>query len=185
MENMKTKILIAASLAALVVPAASFGSGPTGQDRENGARACRALRASMGLDIFRQTYGTVQSNRKNAFGRCVSMWAHAAHQSRISARAACSAEQADPNFAANHNGMSFAEFYGTGPNHKNAFGKCVSSKAKASLEQQQSATKNAARSCKAERSSMEGPAFRAKYGKNANDRNAFGKCVSQLAKSQT
>jgi hypothetical protein len=139
----------------------------------------------MGLDIFRQTYGTVQSNRKNAFGRCVSMWAHAAHQSRISARAACSAEQADPNFAANHNGMSFAEFYGTGPNHKNAFGKCVSSKAKASLEQQQSATKNAARSCKAERSSMEGPAFRAKYGKNANDRNAFGKCVSQLAKSQT
>ena len=182
---MKTKILIAASLAALVVPAASFGSGPTGQDRENGARACRALRASMGLDIFRQTYGTVQSNRKNAFGRCVSMWAHAAHQSRISARAACSAEQADPNFAANHNGMSFAEFYGTGPNHKNAFGKCVSSKAKASLEQQQSATKNAARSCKAERSSMEGPAFRAKYGKNANDRNAFGKCVSQLAKSQT
>ena len=182
---MKTKILIAVSLAALVVPAASFGSGPTGQDRENGARACRALRASMGLDIFRQTYGTVQSNRKNAFGRCVSMWAHAAHQSRISARAACSAEQADPNFAANHNGMSFAEFYGTGPNHKNAFGKCVSSKAKASLEQQQSATKNAARSCKAERSSMEGPAFRAKYGKNANDRNAFGKCVSQLAKSQT
>jgi hypothetical protein len=185
MENMKTKILIAASLAALVVPAASFGSGPTGQDRENGARACRALRASMGLDIFRQTYGTVQSNRKNAFGRCVSMWAHAAHQSRISARAACSAEQANPNFAANHNGMSFDEFYGTGPNHKNAFGKCVSSKAKASLEQQQSATKNAARSCKAERSSMEGPAFRAKYGKNANDRNAFGKCVSQLAKSQT
>jgi hypothetical protein len=187
MDNMKmkTKILIAASFAALVVPAASFGSGPTGQDRENGARACRALRASMGLDIFRQTYGTVQSNRKNAFGRCVSMWAHAAHQSRISARAACTAEQADPNFAANHNGMSFAEFYGTGPNHKNAFGKCVSSKAKASLEQQQSATKNAARSCKAERSSMEGPAFRAKYGKNANDRNAFGKCVSQLAKSQT
>ena len=32
---MKTKILIAASLAALVVPAASFGSGPTGQDRKS------------------------------------------------------------------------------------------------------------------------------------------------------
>src|SRR4029450_12303666 len=134
---MKTKILIAASLAALVVPAASFGSGPTGQDRENGARAGRGLRGSIGLDIFRQTYGTVQSNRKNAFGRCVSMWAHAAHQSRISARAACTAEQADPNFADRGGGMSFAEFYGTGPNLKNALGKCVSSKAKASLEQQQ------------------------------------------------
>jgi hypothetical protein len=182
---MKMKILIAASLAALIVPAASFGSGPTGQDRENGARACKALRALLTPDIFRQTYGTVQSNRRNAMGRCVSQWTHAAHQSRISARAACSAEQADPNFAAGHNGMSFAEFYGTGPNHKNAFGRCVSSKAKASLQQQQSATQNAARSCKAERSSMEGPAFRAKYGKNANDRNAFGKCVSQLAKSTT
>jgi len=180
---MKTKILIAAALAALVVPAASFGSGPTGQDRENGARACRALRTSMGLELFRQTYGTVQSNRMNAFGRCVSQWAHTAHQDRISARAACSAELADPNFAANHNGLSFNDFYGTGPKHRNAFGNCVSSKAKAALQQQQSATQNAARSCKAERVDLGGPAFRAKYGKNANDRNAFGKCVSQLAKS--
>jgi hypothetical protein len=180
---MKTKILIAASLAALVVPAASFGSGPTGQDRQNAARACSALRTSLGLDVFRQTYGTVQSNRRNAFGRCVSQWARTEHQNRISARSACSAELADPNFAANHNGMSFAEFYGTGPNHKNAFGKCVSSKAKAASDQQQSATRSAAKSCKTERTDLGGPAFRAKYGKNANDRNAFGKCVSQLAKS--
>jgi hypothetical protein len=182
---MKTKILIAAALAALVVPAASFGSGPTGQDRENGARACRALRTSMGLELFRQTYGTVQSNRMNAFGRCVSQWAHTAHQNRISARAACGDEQADPNFAASHNGLSFADFYGTGPKHRNAFGNCVSSKAKTVLQQQQSATQNAAKSCKTERSDLGGPAFRAKYGKNASDRNAFGKCVSQLAKSQT
>jgi len=182
---MKTKILIAASLAALVVPAASFGSGPTGQDRENGARACRALRASLGEDLFRSTYGTVQSKRRNAMGRCVSMWTHAAHQNRISARSACTAEQADPNFAANHDNKTFAEFYGTGPKHRNAFGKCVSSKAKTASGQQKSNTLNAAKSCKAERSSMEGPAFRAKYGKNANDRNAFGKCVSQLSKSTT
>jgi hypothetical protein len=182
---MKTKILIAASLAALVVPAASFGSAPNGQDRENGARACKALRASLGTDVFRQTYGTVQSHRMNAMGRCVSQWAHAAHQNRISARSACSAEQADPNFAASHDGKSFAEFYGKNANDHNAFGKCVSSKAKASLEQEKSATVNAAKSCKAERSSMTLADFRAKYGKNANDRNAFGKCVSALAKSST
>lgn len=99
------------------------------------------------------------------------------------ARAACNAEQADPNFAANHDNRSFAEFYGTGAKHKNALGQCVSSKTKAALEQQQSTTQNAAQSCKTERSSMGGPAFRAKYGKNAHDRNAFGKCVSQLSKS--
>jgi hypothetical protein len=181
---MKTKILIVAALAALVVPAASFG-GLSGQDRQNGARACHALRASLGTDVFRQTYGTVQSHRMNAMGRCVSQWAHAAHQNRIAARAACTAEQADPNFAANHDNKSFAEFYGTGKNHKNAFGQCVSSKTKAALDQQVSTTQNAAQSCKTERASMGGPAFRAKYGKNAHDRNAFGKCVSALAKSST
>ena len=182
---MKTKILIAASLAALVVPAASFGSGPTGQDRQNGARACAALRASLGQDTFRQTYGTAQSNRRNAMGRCVSQWAHAEHQNRVSARAACTAESADPNFAASHDGKTFAEFYGKNANDKNAFGKCVSSKAKASSQQQQANTVNAAKSCKTERGSMGVAAFRAKYGKNAHDRNAFGKCVSALAKSST
>ena len=179
------RFLICAVLAALVVPAASFATGPTGQDRENASRACRALRAELGLVTFRQTYGTVQSNRMNAFGKCVSRWSRTEHQNRISAREACSAEQADPNFAASHNGMTFDQFYGTGPKHRNAFGKCVSSKAKAASEQAQQNTLNAAKQCKAERSEL-GPAeFRAKYGKNANDRNAFGKCVSALAKAQS
>jgi hypothetical protein len=175
--------LIAGALAALLVPAASFGSGPTGQDRENGARACRALRTSMGAETFRQSYGTVKSNRRNAFGRCVSQWAHAEHQNRVSARAACSAEQADAGFAASHDGKSFDEYYGTGPNHRNGFGKCVSSKAKAASDEAQSNTENAAKQCKQERSDMGAADFRSKYGKNANDRNAFGKCVSELAKA--
>jgi hypothetical protein len=179
------RFLICAALVALVVPAASFAEGPTGQDRENAARACRALRASMGLELFRTTYGTVQSNRKNAFGKCVSQWSRAEHQNRISAREACSAEKADPNFAASHDGKSFDEFYGTGPQHRNAFGKCVSSKAKSASDEARQDTLNAAKACKAERAEL-GPAeFRAKYGKNANDRNAFGKCVSALAKAQT
>ena len=176
--------LIVGTLLALLVPAVSFGSGPTGQDRLNGARDCRALRSQMGVDVFRQTYGTADSNRNNAFGRCVSQWAHTEHQSRVGARSACTAEQADANFAAAHDGKSFDEYYGTGPQHRNGFGKCVSSKAKASTDEAQSNTTNAAKQCKAERTQL-GPAdFRAKYGKSARDRNAFGKCVSQLAKSQ-
>jgi hypothetical protein len=179
---MKSRILIAAALAVLVVPAASFASAPTGQDRENGARACRALRVSMGLDLFRASYGTVQSNRKNAMGRCVSQWTRNAHQARLAARSACTAEQADPNFAASHDGKSFDEVYGTGPQHRNAFAKCVSAKANDATAEAQQNTLNAAATCKAERSAG-APEFRAKYGKNANDRNAFGKCVSQLAKA--
>ena len=48
----------------------------------------------------------------------------------------------------------------------------------------QSAEKNAAKACKAERASGL-LAFKDKYGTNANKANAFGKCVSKLAKAQT
>lgn len=179
---MKSRILIVAALAALVIPAASFAEGPTGPDRENAARACKALRASMGEELFKTAYGTVQSNRRNAMGRCVSQQARSEHQNRVSTRSACAAEQSDPDFAASHDGKSFAEFYGTGPRGANAFGRCVSSKAKAARIEARQNTMNAARQCKAERA-LDPAAFRAKYGKNENDRNAFGKCVSQLAKA--
>lgn len=179
------KLLILAVLTAMVVPAASLGSGPTGQDRDNASRACRELRTTLGLALFRQSYGTVQSNRRNAFGKCVSRWARAEHQQRVSARAACSAELADATFPATHDGKTFAEYYGTGPKHRNAFGKCVSSKAKAASEEARQNTVNAARQCKAERAQLGAGPFREKYGRNASDRNAFGKCVSQLAKAKT
>ena len=49
----------------------------------------------------------------------------------------------------------------------------------------QSADKNAAKKCKAERGTSEQSiaAFKAKYGTNSNRANAFGKCVSKLAKA--
>ena len=44
----------------------------------------------------------------------------------------------------------------------------------------QSADKNAAKTCKAERKALGVQAFNEKYGTNANKANAFGKCVSKL-----
>jgi hypothetical protein len=76
--------------------------------------------------------------------------------------------------------QAFADKYGTNPNKRNAFGKCVSSQKKEESEAQQ-ATENAAKKCKAERQSMGAQAFADKYGTNPNKRNAFGKCVSQKA----
>lgn len=178
------KKLLIISILALVVPAASLGD-PNGQDRENAARSCRAIRALLGPEIFGQTYGTVKSKRRNAFGRCVSYWARAEQQNRVSARAACSAEQADPNFPATHDGKTFDEYYGTGRKLRNAFGKCVSSKARAAADEQHQNTVNAARECKAERARIGVAPFRQKYGRNARDGNAFGKCVSKLAKAKT
>jgi hypothetical protein len=180
----KTRFLIAALLAALVVPAVSIAAGPTGQDRENASRACKALRASMGDATFKLAYGTVQSNRQNAHGRCVSQLSGAERANRLAAQAACQAEKADPNFADTHGGKSFDQFYGNGPNGANALKRCISLKAKAARAEAKSDTLSAAKLCKAERA-LDAPAFRAKYGKNANDRNAFGKCVSALAKAQS
>ena len=177
------KLLIVSILAALIVPAASLGD-PDGQDRENAARACRALRATLGQELFRQMYGTVQSKRRNAFGRCVSQWARSEHENRVNSRQACRAEQVDPNFPDTHDGKTFPEYYGTPPKYRNAFGKCVSGKAKAGSDEARQNTVNAARECKAERSRLGAGPFRRKYGRNASDRNAFGKCVSQLAKAK-
>ena len=51
----------------------------------------------------------------------------------------CKAERDDPNFAATHGGLSFEDFYGTNQNRRNAFGKCVSGKAKAQGVEDESA----------------------------------------------
>ena len=174
---MKARLFVALLLVALAVPAMALAATPNGQDRENAARTCKALRTAMTPAIFAQTYGTVESNRKNAMGRCVSQHARAESQARQSAQAACATERNDPNFAASHDGKTFQQFYGN-------FGRCVSSKARAARAEARSDTLSAARQCKAERAQMGAPAFRAEYGRNSNDRNAFGKCVSALAKAQ-
>jgi hypothetical protein len=76
------------------------------------------------------------------FGKCVSGKVNQDQAEdraeTVNAARTCKAEREDPNFAASHDGKTFDEFYGTNtPNPKgkgagkNAFGKCVSSKAKA------------------------------------------------------
>jgi hypothetical protein len=83
---------------------------------------------------FDQFYGT-SHNGRNAFGKCVSAKAQAAQEQQQenlqNAAQQCRAERSDPDFAASHDGKSFSDFYGTNQNKKNAFGKCVSTKAKA------------------------------------------------------
>jgi hypothetical protein len=82
--------------------------------------------------------------------------------------------------------QAFKDTYGTNANKTNAFGKCVSGKVKKAEEQEEQAEarENAAKKCKAERA-LGLQAFKDTYGTNANKANAFGKCVSKLAKAQT
>jgi hypothetical protein len=86
---------------------------------------------------------------------------------------------------------AFANKYGTNANKRNAFGKCVSAKAKEQKDaedaedaQEVQLFKNAAKECQAESadpnfaSTHGGKTFEEFYGTNKNRRNAFGKCVS-------
>lgn len=105
----------------------------------NAAQQCRDEQANWdpnahGGLTFDQFYGT-NVNGRNSFGKCVSSKVQSteAQQEENLQNAAqqCRAERSDPNFAADHGGKSFTDFYGTNRNKKNAFGKCVSQKAKA------------------------------------------------------
>ena len=99
---------------------------------------------------------------------------------------ACKAERGkDP--------AAFKTNYGTNANKRNAFGKCVSKQAKlkndsedeaGETEADSDAESNAAKKCKAERTRIGVEAFNNLHGTNPNKRNAFGKCVSKLAKAQ-
>lgn len=168
------RMLLIAVLALAVAPVAA--SAP-GTEAGNDANAdCTALQAKLGTTTFMQAYGN--------FGGCVSAQTPLEQQNVASAQDLCTAEQNDATFAANHGGKTFAQLYGTG-NDRNAFGKCVSTKAKASSNAEQAGRPNPAQVCRAARTKMGTSVFNSKYGKNANDRNAFGKCVSATTHART
>lgn len=170
------KLIICGALALALAPVAALAAPPPAKAA---SQDCAAMRAKIGAVAFGQAFG----GGANAFGVCVSKLARVEQASMTSANALCRAEQADPNFASTHMGKTFDEFYGVGAKHKNAFGNCVSSKAKASSAGVQSAT-NPARACSALRAQMTPTVFKQSFGTNANHSNAFGKCVSIVARTQ-
>jgi hypothetical protein len=171
------KLIICAALALALAPVAALATPPPGQAA---GRDCAALRAKMGAVAFTQAFG----GGSKAFGKCVSKLARLEQANLTAATALCRAEQADPNFASSHDGKTFAQFYGKGAKQKNAFGNCVSLKASSSSAAPQPAL-NPARACAALRAVMTRPVFKQSFGTNANHGNAFGKCVSIVARAQT
>ena len=175
-------ILVAVLACAVAVPAALAAQPATP------AAFCKNLQKTSPL-LFGS--GATYKN----LGACVTAQSALSSQSTTNAAKLCKAEQADANFAASHGGKTFEQFYGANPNakgaDKKAYGACVSAKAATATATQQSAVQNAARKCKAERADPNfaathgGKTFAQFYGKNANLRNAFGKCVSAYAKAQS
>ena len=175
---MKKSLMTLAAVAALAVPAVAIAEDqPSEQNKQNAQKFCRDLREASGVQNFRSLYG----GGKNAFGKCVSQNAkkdqRQEERAHTNAAKECKAER-DADAAA------FREKYGSGPDKKNAYGKCVSQHAKANKAEEDETDTNdvkAAKACKAEKAADK-DAFAEKYGTNANKRNAFGKCVSQNSK---
>ena len=173
------KTLMVTALALALAPAAAFAT-PT--PAQQAAKDCAALRAKMGVTPFAQAFGSAGTS--NAFGRCVSKLAQVERANASSANTLCRAEQTDLAFAATHGGKTFVQFYGTGKDGKNAFARCISLKARSSSTVEQREL-NPAQTCSALRTKL-GPALFAQgFGTNQSHRNAFGKCVSLAARSQS
>jgi hypothetical protein len=188
---MTKRLLIALGLlGCLALPATAFGHPPSKADKKNAAKECRIERGDTDAtkEAFAQKYGTAKSNYKNAFGKCVSSRARDEQAERHAAKRNASRDCRDERKA---DPEAFKVKYGTAKSHyKNAFGKCVSQKAK---ENKKAADKrdreqferehNAAEACAGERSQLGEQAFAQKYGTEKSKRkNAFGKCVSHHAK---
>ena len=170
----------------------------SGKAQQNAAKQCKAEQAdpnfatAHGGKTFDQFYGNDRG--KAAFGNCVSSKAKQAAQDEdedvTSAAQLCKAQRTQLG------AQAFTLLYGGGAN---AFGKCVSKLAREHAQheaeaqtptevqsadrQEQQATLNAAKQCKAELAANPA-AFKAKYGKNTSKANAFGKCVSSNAKTK-
>jgi hypothetical protein len=140
----------AAALVIFGIPAAYGAATPSNQTPKpatasqaqnadkSAAKTCKAERQSMGVEAFAKKYGT-NHNLRNAFGKCVSSKSKDDKDEEDEdekdeddddkgeksggAAKACKAERAA-------GAEAFAKKYGTNHNLKDAFGKCVSSKAK-------------------------------------------------------
>jgi hypothetical protein len=164
------KLMLGAVLA-LALPAAAIAQGSTPSPADLAAKACKTEKSEMGARTFKQTYAakSVAKARK----ACLAKNGVTAEQEIHNASQECRAERDTIGTDA------FADKYGTNANKRNAFGKCVSGKAKAATEETTDDRVAAADTCKTMKSD-DAAGFKATFGEK---KNAFGKCVSKTAKS--
>lgn len=179
------KITVVAGLALTLALPTVAGAKPTPDqaDKRAAKAECKTLRGNTAAtrEAFRTQY--------KSFAAC---WKAKAAEEAQEEQAAHKNAAKECKAERSADAQAFAEKYGTNKNGRNAYGKCVSTKAKekeaeADAEDQEHAAeqKSAAKECDAERDA-DAAAFREKYGTNANKSNAFGKCVStKVRESET
>jgi hypothetical protein len=150
------KLMVA--LLTFAVPAAALAADEAPSPVDLAKAACKSEKVQMGKKTFTLTYPG--SGASTATETCV-------------------AKRDGRAIADVKNAAEFTKKYGTNKNGKNAYGKCVSGKARLATEQDTEARVNAAKTCKKLKAEQT-TTFEASYGAK---KNAFGKCVSETAKT--
>jgi hypothetical protein len=164
--------LILGAILALTLPAAAAAAPAAPNHRapaDLATAACTTEKHAMGTKLFKQTHAAKSTAK--AMRACIAKTVPVAEIARTNAAQTCKAERdADP--------AGFADTYGANQNKRNAYGKCVSAKARAATQHVATDRASAAQTCKALRE-----ADRAAFGQAYGTRkNAFGRCVSATAK---
>jgi hypothetical protein len=165
------------AVAVLALPAAAYAHGDDGSElgAKNRSKACKALRAQMGAELFRETYGT-NEKRRNAHGKCVSKYRHVIR--RLLAQAIRECRAAQSLRSDDHAGRGGEERGELPHPDRAAFRECVKQRLRQLLAERRAALEQAAQSCDAERTA-DPVAFGEKYGKGREQRHAFFRCVVQ------
>jgi hypothetical protein len=122
--TVKRLLIIVGTLAVLTVPASTAAAHPSKADKREAQKECRAERGT--TDATREAFKAKYRN----FGACVSQKAKAAKAKRKQAKKSAARECREERGETAESRAAFREAYGTNANKSNAFGKCVSGKAK-------------------------------------------------------
>jgi hypothetical protein len=185
----KITVVTGLALALLVPTVAGAKLTPNAGDKRAAKSECNMWRGHS--DAAREAFQAKFDTFKACVKQKAAEEAKEAQNAHASAVKDCKQDRADDP-------AGFADEWGSNDNahsehgqNRNAFGKCVSTKAKAKehkadVQDQEDAAdfKNAAKDCDAERGDTDPSreAFNARWGENENDKNAFGKCVSRTVR---
>jgi hypothetical protein len=162
--------MMLAALLALAIPTAALAADDEPSPVGLANAACNSEKAQMGAKTFKATYPA--SAASTATRTCVGKRDGGVATDVKNAAKECKAERAA-------DATAFTKKYGTNKNGKNAYGKCVSAKAREAANQETEARVNAATTCKKLKAEQKA-AFEKSYG---TKKSAFGKCVSKTAKA--
>jgi hypothetical protein len=188
------KAVTAAAVAALVAaPAAVAGPGPNANANTRAtAQTCNNLEARMGKRNFNALFAPRTQSARAADRSCARREAAAQQQARANAAQLCK------RWAAGEDTAGFQQFFpGTTSaarfSGRNAHGKCVSTVARMQNDARRAAMVNAAKACAPGRTNaryivpaLAGTSKAGQMYANAfgSDKNAYGKCVSFVAKAK-